>query len=113
MILDCSTSRDSLLPAFVTLLLDFILCALFAACPDSSLVIVYSIGFSLLSLMPVIDSCLFEFETVLIKLQMDLHASDPSLHVHCEAYFIILLFYIIFILLHFQVFSFLFFFCKW
>ncbi len=79
MILDCSNSRDSLPPAFVTLLLDIILCALIAACPDSSLVIVYSIGLPLLSLTPLIDSCLFDFETVLIKLQMDLHASDPSL----------------------------------
>ncbi len=79
MILDCSSSRDSLPPGFVTLLLDIILCALFAACPTSSLVIVYSIGLSLLSLRPLYNSCLFDFDTVLIKLQMDPHTSDPSL----------------------------------
>lgn len=80
MILDFIISRDSMLPAFVTLCF-WITLSVSCSLPAStlSLLTVYSTGLSLIHLMLLIDQCLLNSEFIIIKLQMYPHSIDPSL----------------------------------
>ncbi len=76
--LDSLFSSDHLLPAFLTLPA-FRIFSLFAACPDLCIDPVYESALPTLFLLLVIELYLSDLILLLIKLNMDLNVTDPSL----------------------------------